>query len=201
MRSLRRSLGTVLIAMAAGVSVSPVYGQSPATQEAVDRPVDRATVPAGCTNGPTGFINQLYRTAAAHGNYGDLSLRPCKREILLYGRGRPARDVVQLIGEAPVHGLTVIWRQSRYSRAELRTEAQWLRQHRKIWAVDITSPARGLTVYSYSKRLLQSSHPRRDLGVAYPVMVRRPPHGYFLDGPFEDATGEKQSPRDASSGR
>lgn len=182
MRPSRNRLSAVLIAVAVSAGASPAFGQSPHTGTEGAR-VDRTTVSQPCTNGPTGFINGLYHAAVRHGNYGDLSLRPCRHEVLLYGRGRPARDVARLISAAPSHGLTVIWRQSRYSRVELQAEARWLRQQPKVWAVGITLPARGLTVYSYSKQLQNSAHPRRDLGAAYPVVVRRPPTAVYLDGP------------------
>ena len=183
MRPSRNWLLAVLIAVAVSAGTSTAFGQSPRTGTEASR-VDRTTVTAACFNGqPTGFINRLYRAAVRHGNYGDLSLRPCRHEVLLYGQGRPARDVARMMSAAHNYDVTVLWRQSRYSRAELRVEARWLRKHPKVWAVDITMPARGLTVYSYSKQLQSSAHPRRDLGAAYPVVVRRPPTAVDLAGP------------------
>lgn len=118
------------------------------------------------------YLDRLLTAFEASTSHSGAELDHDRRELTLYGVGKPAAALVAMMAEAPA-GLRVQWRSAPYTREELVAESERImtasdRLHTGGPRTDGTA----LEFTTTDPDLLSADDPQAALGSRYPVTIR-----------------------------
>ncbi len=118
-------------------------------------------------------MHRLLEAFEESGAYSGVKIDHERRELILYGVGKPPPALVAVMAEAPP-GLEVRWRSAPYTRDELMAESQRIMSASdRLNTGGPRTDGTALEFTTTDAQLLAADDPQAVLGSRYPVMIRR----------------------------